>query len=247
MAKQGGLGDRLLVAGYNLSGDVGSISDLSSPMGVLPATGIDKSAMERLGGQHDGSINFMAYFNKAAGQAHPRLSALPTTDQLVTYCRGASLGSPGAAMFAKQVNYDGNRADDGAFTFSVSADLADGHVMQWGRQGTAFLRTDTTATNGASIDDAASSAFGLTAYLHVTAFTGTSVVVKLQESSDDGGGDAFADVTGGAFTAATAIGAQRIETASNLTVERYLRVVTSGTFSSATFCVLICRNEIAPL
>jgi hypothetical protein len=247
VAKQSGLGDRLLVAGYNLSGDVGSIGNLSSPMTVLPATGIDKSAMERLGGEHDGSISYVAYFNKTSGQAHPRLSALPTTDQLVTYCRGASLGSPGAAMFAKQIGYDGTRAADGSLTFAVNAQLADGHVMQWGRQGTAFLRTDTTATNGASIDDGASSAFGLTAYLHVTAFSGTSVTVKLQESSDDGGSDAFADVTGGAFTAATAIGTQRIETAANLTVERYLRVVTSGTFSSATFAVLICRNEVAPL
>ncbi len=247
MAKQTGLGDRLLVAGYNLSGDVGAISDLSSPMSVLPATGIDKSAMERLAGEHDGSISFLAYFNKASGQAHPRLSALPTSNQLVTYCRGASLGSPGAAMFSKQIGYDGTRADDGSFTFAVNAELADGHVMQWGRQGTAFLRTDTTGTSGASIDDAASSAFGLTAYLHVTAFTGTSVTVKLQESSDDGGGDAFADVVGGAFTAATAIGTQRIATASGLTVERYLRVVTTGTFSSATFCVLICRHEVAPL
>ena len=247
MAKQTGLGDHLLEAGYDLSGDVGSINQLSSPMGVLPATGIDKSAMERLGGEHDGSISFTAYFNKASGQAHPRLSALPTTDQLVTYCRGASLGSPGAAMFAKQIGYDGTRAADGSFTLAVNAELADGHVMQWGRQGTAFLRTDTTATNGASIDDGASSAFGLSAYLHVTAFTGTSVVVKLQESSDDGGGDAFADVTGGAFTAATAVTTQRIDTASNLTVERYLRVVTTGTFSSASFHVLLCRNEVAPL
>jgi hypothetical protein len=247
LAKQSGLGDRLLVAGYDLSGDVGSIGELSGGPGVLPGTGIDKSAEERLFGVHDGAINYTAFFNKASNRAHPRLSALPTTDQLVTYCHGSTLGNPGAAMFAKQITYDGTRGQDGSFTFAVNAQLADGHVMQWGRQGTAFLRTDTSATNGASIDDGASSAFGLTAYLQVTAFTGTSVTVKLQESSDDGGSDAFADVTGGAFTAATAIGTQRIDTASGLTVERYLRVVTSGTFSSATFNVLICRNEVAPL
>ncbi|WP_372352624.1 hypothetical protein [Streptomyces sp. KL116D] len=89
--------------------------------------------------------------------------------------------------------------------------------------------------------------FGLQAYLHVFAFTGTSVTVKLQESSDNGVGDPWADVTGGAFTAATAIGAQRIETARGLTVKRYLRAVSTGTFTSATFAVSVNRNDVATI
>ncbi|MGH3587159.1 MAG: hypothetical protein ACRDQ0_12630, partial [Pseudonocardia sp.] len=87
-------------------------------------------------------------------------------------------------------------------------------------------------------------AFGLQAWLHVFSFTGTSCTVKIQESSDDAAGDAFADVTGGAFAAASAVGAQRIATGA-INVERYLRIVTTGTFSECTFAVTACRNETA--
>ena len=80
---------------------------------------------------------------------------------------------------------------------------------------TAGKRTDTTATNGASWDSAivGGTALGLVAYLHVFAFTGTSVTVAIQESSDDAVGDPYAAVVGGAFAAASAVGAQRIQTA----------------------------------
>jgi hypothetical protein len=51
-------------------------------------------------------------------------------------------------------------------------------------------------------------------------------------------------VTGGGFTAATGVGAQRIQTARGQTVERYLRVVTTGTFSNAVFAVSVARNDV---
>jgi hypothetical protein len=79
----------------------------------------------------------------------------------------------------------------------------------------------------------------------VFSVAGTSVTVKLQESSDNGT-DPWADVTGGGFAAATPAASpqcQRIETANDLTVERYLRVVTTGTFTSAIFAVCIVKNE----
>ncbi|MBO3751531.1 hypothetical protein J5X84_36125 [Streptosporangiaceae bacterium NEAU-GS5] len=242
MAKQGGLGDNAYVAGFNLSGDITSLSRIGGGPNPWEVTGIDKSAKERIGLLRDGAIEFASYFNPA--RAHPVLSDLPYTDVMITYCRGTSLGSPGAGLISKQIGYDGNRGDDGSFTFNLEAQ-ANGYGIEWGRQGTAGIRTDTSATNGSSIDGAAASDFGLQAYLQVFAVTGTSVTVKLQESSDDGGGDAWADVVGGGFTAATGVTTQRIATAGDLTVERYLRVVSSGTFSNAQFSVLIVRNPIA--
>lgn len=244
MAKQAGLGDNLYVAGYNLSGDIGSLKRIGGGPAPLEVTGIDKSAFERIGGLRDGSMEFTAFFNPATNQAHPRLASLPTTDQVVTYCRGTTLGNQSAAMVAKQVNYDPKRDKDGALTFEVEA-ASNGYGIEWGRQLTAGRRTDSSATNGSSVDFAASSAFGLQAYLHVFAFTGTSVTVKIQESSDNAVGDPFADVVGGGFTAATGITSQRIATASGLTVERYLRVVTTGTFSNAVFAVTVVKNDTA--
>lgn len=243
MSKQSGLGDNLYVAGYDLSGDVGSIGRIGGGPAPLDLTDITQSAYERAGGLRDGGIDWSSWFNKASGQAHPRLSLLPTTDVLISYCRGTALGSPGAGLVGKQVGYDGNRGQDGSFTFALNA-VANGYGIEWGRQLTAGKRTDGSATNGSSVDmGTGSTTFGLQAYLHVFAFTGTSVTVKIQESSDDAAGDAFADVTGGGFTAATGITSQRIATARNLTVERYLRVVTTGVFTNAVFSVIVVRND----
>lgn len=245
MAKQSGLGDALYVAGYDLSGDVGSLGRVGGGPAAMEVTGIDKAAFERIGGLRDGGVEYSAWFNPGIDRAHDVLSVLPTADQVLTYCRGTALGSPAACLVGKQINYDPTRAADGALTIAVQA-LANGYGLEWGRLLTAGKRTDTAATNGASLDlGAASTAFGLQAYLHVFAFTGTSVTVKLQESSDDGAGDAWADVVGGAFAAATGITSQRIATAAGQTVERYLRVVTTGTFSNAVVAVAVVRNEIA--
>jgi len=81
---------------------------------------------------------------------------------------------------------------------------------------------------------------GLVAYLQVFSFSGTSVTATIQESSNNGAGDAFAAVTGGAFTAVSAAPAtQRIATATNLAVERYLRVALTGTYSSAVLAIVV--------
>lgn len=453
MAKQSGLGDNFYVGGYNLSGDTNSLGEIGGGIATIDVTGIDKSAYERIGGLRDGRIEWVSHFNPSTGKAHDVLSALPTTDVSLTYCRGTTLGNPAACMVAKQLNYDMTRADDGRMTFAVRGE-SNGYGLEWGNQLTAGLRTDTGATNGtgvefgysaedylrvtgasgsyASTPDAASldivgdidlrvkvamddwtpaaestliakytatgnqrsyalavaasgalifrwsedgtaektetssvatgvtdgavkwvratmdvdvggtdaevkfylsddgstwtqlgstqtngattsifastavlelggqtlgtvnratakifraevlsgiggtsvaapiagtssisdatprtwtvngaaylssrSLYGFQAYLQVTAFTGTDVTIKIQQSSDNGSSDAYADVTGGGFTAVTTgPQTQRIATSSSLEIERYLRVVTttSGGFSSLTFSVVVCTN-----
>jgi hypothetical protein len=244
MAKASGLGDNLYIGGYNLSGDIGSLGKISGGTKPIEVTAIDKSAMERIGGERDGSISWSAYFNTDIGHAHPVLSALPTADVVVTYCRGTTLGDPCASMVAKQLNYDGNRAASGEFTFAVDAE-ANGYGLEWGRQLTAGLRTDTAATNGTGIDTTASAAFGAQAYLQVTGFTGTDVTIKIQDSADN---VTFADVTGLSFTTVTAAPTtQRLATSNTATIRRYLRAATttSAGFTSVTFSVQITKNEIA--
>jgi hypothetical protein len=244
MAKQSGLGDQLYVGGYDLSGDISSLSSIQGGNSPLEVTGIDKSGYERIGGKRDGGVEFASFFNPATNRAHPRLKLLPTTDQIVNYFRGTLLGNQAASLVGKQINYDGTRGEDGSLIFKVNAQ-ANGYGLEWGTQLTAGKRTDSTATNGTGVDFATSSAFGLQAYLQVFAFTGTSVTIKLQESSDNGGTDPYADVTGGAFTSVTGITSERIETARGLTVERYLRVVTTGTFSNVVFAVAVSKNDVS--
>ncbi|MGQ5576769.1 hypothetical protein [Streptomyces sp. ECR3.8] len=244
--KTSGLGDNLYIGGYDLSGDIQAVGNIGGGPTPLEFTGINKSAYERKGGRLDGRLQTTTYFNpgEEADAAHAVLSVLPRTDVIASYFRGTALGGPSANIVAKQIGYDGNRGDDGSFTFAVEAQ-SNSYTLEWGRSMTAGLRTDTAATDGDSVDfGTGSTSFGLQAYLHVFAFTGTSVTVKLQQSSDNGAGDAWADVTGGGFAAATAVGAQRIQTPRDQTVERYLRVVTTGTFTNAVFAVSVIRNDV---
>ncbi len=244
MAKQTGLGDNCYVSGYDLSGDVGSLSRIGGGNTPFDVTGIDKSATERIGGLRDGAIDFSAFFHDEALQAHPVLSALPTADRIVSYFRSTTLGAPAAALMAKQINYDPTRSADGSLSIAVST-LANAYGLEWGRQFTAGKRTDTGAAAGTSIDHGAATAFGVQAYLHVFSFTGTSCTVAIQSSSDDGGGDAFANITDGVFTAASGITSERIATSNSQAVEQYLRISTTGTFSECTFAVVVVRNPIA--
>lgn len=242
MAKQSGLGDNFYIGGVDVSGDISALGNVGGGPAVQDVTGIDKSAMERLGLNRDGRMEFTSFFNPL--RAHPVLSALPTGDVILTYCRGTALGSPAACLNAKQANYDGTRGQDGAFTFTVQAQ-ANGYGLEWGNLLTAGMRTDSAATNGTGFDTTASASFGAQAYLQVAAFTGTDATVKIQDSADN---VSFADVAGLAFTQITAApGAQRIATANTATIRRYVRAVTTttGGFTSLTFAVVINKNTIA--
>lgn len=239
MTKRSGLGQQVYVGGYDLSGDFVSLSKVSTSMAVIEGvTGVDKSAMERLAGKKDGSLDAQTAFNPSAGQQFQVLKGVPRTDTLLTYCMSTTLGDYAACLLSKQVNFDGERDDDGGLFFKISA-LGSGYGLEWGQMLTAGKRTDTAATNGSSVDTSASLSFGLQAYLQVFAFTGTSVTVKLQDSADN---SSWSDITGAAFTAATGITTERIQTGRTQTVRRYVRAVTTGTFSNAIFNVVFVKN-----
>ncbi len=234
------------MGGRAIGGDINSVGPISSPRNTGENTGITKSAIERQYLGRDGTIGFVAYFNDetSPAAAHATLSPLPTADTLVTYLRGTSLGGPVACLVAKQINYDGTRPADGSLTFAVNAQ-ANAYGLEWGIGLTAGQRTDTAATNGTSVDGAAASTFGAQFYLNVQSVTGTSVTVSIEDSADN---VSFATVSGMTFTAVTSGGApawQRLATANNATIRRYVRAVSAGTFSQAIFQVMMNRNEVA--
>lgn len=250
MAKTSGLGDALYISGNDLSGDITAVGNVGGGPAVLENTGINKSAYERIGGVRDGRLEATSWWNPTG--AHPVLAALPTTDVHEMFCCGTALGSPAACIVAKQVNYDGTRGNDGGFTFATSSQ-GNAYGLEWGYLLTAGQRTDVAAANGTGVDFGVGSSplfngqalFGAQCYLQVFAFVGTDVTVKVQDSADN---VTFADVAGMTFTAVTAApGVQRIATASNQTVRRYLRAVTttSGGFTSATFAVAVARNDVS--
>lgn len=243
MAKQGGMGDRFYVGGDDIGGNIGSLQNIHGGPNPGDVTDITQSGYGRIGLLRDGGGQGNVWFDTAL--AHPVLKLLPTTDVIFTYGVGAILGNPAASCVSKQVNYDGARAADGSYALSVDWQASAGTGLEWGEQLTAGRKTDTTATNGTGIDfGAVSTLFGASAYAHVFSVTGTSVILKVQDSADN---VTFADVTGLTFTAVAgaAKGGERLATGATATIRRYVRAISTGTFSNAQFVVNFVRFTTA--
>jgi hypothetical protein len=239
MGKQSGLGDGLVIDGIDISGDTGSLGSIGSSRPTTGVTGIDKEAQERIHLIKNGRIEWQAWFNPA--RAHPELSSLPTSDRIVTYLRGRTLGNPAASMVGKQINYDPNRNTDGSLNAGVQAQ-SNGFGLEWGRQLTAGLQVFSGAGNGSAVDfTAVSTDFGLQAYLQVVALTGTQDLDV--DITDSANGTDFAAIGAGvAFPNMTGVGSARIQTARDETIRRHLRIEVSGTFTTATILVAVTRN-----
>jgi len=254
MGKQSGLRQALYVDGLNISGDINSFSKLGGGCAVIEMTGIDKAAFERKGGLRDGGIDAVTYFNPGTLNwasplvdtgSHALLRQMGLADKVLTFVD--PLSGIAAGLVAKQGTYEATRAADGALTINVSS-MANGYGFEWGDALTAAspggVRTDTTPTSPATgLDGAAATAFGAQAYLHCFNLVGTNVIVKIQDSADNA---TFADVTGLTFTSVTAApAAERLQTGRTATLRRYVRAITTGTFTSASFAVMVVRNPVA--
>lgn len=238
--KTSGIGDRFYIDGFDASGDTQKLDRISGGSAALDVTDITQGGHARLGGELGGQLNWTSFWDVSAGQAHSQLSTLTRNSRIVSYHhQPTAIGADMASMVVKQIGYDPTRAANGMLTAAIATQNSDGYPLEWGNGLTAGIRTDTGATNGASLDNGAATNFGAQIYLHVFAVTGTSVTVKLQDSADNA---TFADLAGATFLAATTVGAQRIALATNATVRRYVRAVTTGTFTNAQFAVNLVRN-----
>lgn len=243
MAKGTGLGSRFFVGGYDLSGDTNALSKIGGGPSLIDVSAINGAAYERLAGRRDGNIDFTAIFNDGVGASHAVFSALPTANVCAIYAQAASVGAYGAGMIAKQVDYPLSQAADGALTAAVSL-VSNGYGVHFGQMLTAGLRTESTATNGASIDTAASVSFGATIFLVVTALGSGTPTIKVQDSADD---STFADLTGGTFGTVAALDNEVIQTGATQAVRRYIRVATTGTFANLSFVCLINKHLTATI
>ena len=237
MAKKSGLGQSFFVAQYDLSGDVGAIGSWSTPVETLDVTGINKSANERLQGLVGASISFNSFFNDASGASLAALK-VPGTN-VVTWCFGSTVGDVAGMIQGSGVNYDPTRAADGGITFDVELQSYT-TLPVWGVMLTPGLKTDTSAANGATLDQGAQTTAGAEAILHVTAFTGSNFTATVQDSSN---GSSWGTLK--AFTQVTAVGSERVTVSG--TVERYVRVISSGTFNPVNFAVSFRRGAATDL
>src|SRR5580700_11024933 len=181
--KASGLGCQLCFNGYLIGGDTQQFS-LHGGIAPLDVTDITQYAHSRIGGLRDGAIDWVSFFNAAAGAEHAALSPLSRSDQIVSVLIGQAIGNPVLSQQSLQLNYDPDRAADGMLTEKVTCD-ADRYGQEWGVQLTAGARTDTGATNGASYNQGGATSFGAQAYLQAIALTGTDVTVTIQHSANN--------------------------------------------------------------
>ena len=238
MAKQTGITDNFYIDGHDLSGDVSAVDTISGRKATLDTPVIDKAAMVRLAGHGDGEISFSTWFDDGTNLAHTALSPLPTTDAVVLYTRGVATDSPAAGLVAKQVNYDGTKGSDKARTLSVQC-LGQGVPLEWGVLLSAGQITQSSAGSESSKDDSASSSSGIAAYLQMVDINSGAPTITIEHSANNSSWStllSFSAISDGAEPSAERV------TASG-TVNRYLRITSTGTFSNAKFVLAYRRGE----
>ncbi|MDN3244164.1 hypothetical protein [Streptomyces sp. ZSW22] len=134
MAKESGLGwsvcsvDDASGTPRAIVNDITNVQ-FATPRGVQDATGIDKSAYERILLLADFSITLNGVFNDAANMGHDVFKTVPST----SVARTTTLTVSGQTL-ANEVlytDYPLTRADSGELTYSVPGVLADGTVPTW--------------------------------------------------------------------------------------------------------------------
>lgn len=233
MAKRSGLGMAMYVAGYDISGDVGSISKIACPRALYDVTGINKSAAERVLGHADGAIDFAGFLNNAASQEHAILSTLPTTDVLELVLFSQILGDPCVALTAKEADYAYTRPAAGSIGWNVQSQ-GDDVPLEWGVALTAGKVTAASSGAGTTKDDAAATSNGLAAFLQYFGRASGTATFIIEHSSD---GSSWSTLLTFALSGGATVGAERKTSPTATQVKRYLRASTTGSFTNAVFAV----------
>lgn len=236
MARSHGKQTRVLVNAAHLSGSISGWRyehrRLLSDVSVLTSDGD-----QFLQGQIGGSLALSGVFDSAAGDIVATLQTAATTDAgllITAFPETPAVGSlavfgegnvsardyPAAVKDAVRVTIEGTPNDGldmGPTLHVLGAETADG--------------------NGTNVDNAASSAGGAVAVVHVTAFTGfTQAVLKVQDSPDN---SAWADLI--TFTTVTGTTWQR--SAVTGTVDRHLRAFWDVTGTGSLTFAMVCARR----
>lgn len=194
--------------------------------------------VSRIGGTKDGKVSLAGFWDGTATtgidvRADAQLNGASFYQTIVH--GGNTYGNRAGVMTVKEGNYKTEASVSDAVSFSLDEEI-DGAIS--GGWLLHALGAETGAGNDSTSKDLGASGYtGFRANLHVTAFSGTSITPKLQDSANN---SVWADLTGGAFSAASAVGAQQISS-STQAVRQYVRTAWTGTISSVTFAVAIAQ------
>lgn len=229
-----GIGSKLYLSGFDISAFFKSYN-IQGQKGTAETSTLADTFQQFVSGLGGANVTLDGFYDNSAGGAVVLLEAAfgSTVKVFTVYPQGATLGKLGYGQSGFATSLDA-QADIGS-AVSINGSLLSNTGFDMG----VSLITPasiTSAGNGTSIDQAAATANGARAYLHVTAFSGTDATIVVADSADD---SSFATI--GTFTQITAVNAaQRI--AISGAVRRYVRYTISGTFTSVTFTLLFARK-----
>lgn len=230
---------RVYLDKYDLSGDLNSTSQ-SFNVETPVVTCFNHTGPRRLEGNYDTEDSDLGFFDGDTA-AYDAILASIVGDGIDHYL-GKTFGTTeGDTAYEKIVRISGQpRAGGigGAVLLNFDAKGAGGAYRG------VILRsaTVTGAGNGTGQNLGATVSgdeFAVT--FRLLSFTGTNITLKVQGSSDDGGGDAYADIASLTSGALTAIGVVRVSTTA--ATEAWKRLNVSGTFSSAL--ILVTCGQVA--
>ncbi len=212
---------------YDVSGYLRS-AELSVEVETGDTTVFGNGWTTALPGLGDATASFEGLYDPAT-QAHWR-DQLGVSSGVLTYAPSgwSAIGDPARLLLGTSTAYAESSpvGDVVSFSWEVMSEdhFAGGQVLH-------PLGEDTNTTTGAEKDDSAATATGWTAQLHVTAVDAGSWVIKIEDAAVS---NTYSDVTGGAFTAATAATSQRLVSASSTTaLRRYVRYTATRTGGTA--------------
>jgi predicted secreted protein len=207
----------------------------------VDVTGFGASGKSFVTGYKSGSIDLEGFFYGGDNEIDEQLESYFSADNAVVctvMVTGDALGNPARIASIKQRTYNaGANVNDAA---KISASLRANNGPNRGLVLHA-KEAETATGNETGVDWGATSTTsdGFAAALHVFAISGgITFTPKLRDSADN---STYADVTGGGFTAVTAVGAQYLE--GTASVRRYTRLdwTISGT-GSVTFGVVLAKK-----
>jgi hypothetical protein len=232
-----GKGTRLLVSKYDVSAYFNSVES-DATAASHETTTLGKTTVTRSPGLKDGKVTLGGLFEATAdGLVASWLGS--AAGEAFTFCPGGdSAGGP--AQLGKVIHTSYKASDPVGGMVAASAALE--CRSDWEPQGKVLhvLGAETATGAEASVDAGVggNTANGGFATIHCTAFTGTSLDVKIQHCADDA---TWADLSP-AFTQLTAAGSETITSAAGTAVARYVREYHTIVGTTMTYLVGFARR-----
>lgn len=237
MAQSHGKDCVILAGGYALTGYANDVT-VSREADTAETSVFGVAAKTYIPGLPDATMSVAGFWDGATGASDSILSTmLGTSGSVLTVApAGTTLANRCTVLAGIETSYEtsANLGDAVGISaeFQASGGAWAGVILH------SSAAAETSSTNSTSVNNSAASTGGYVANLHALACAGTATI-KVQQSSDNGVGDAWADLV--TFTALTTSVAGEQKTGTGA-VEQYLRVIsTLGSTPSYTYAVAFAR------